>query len=626
MNFINLYPRPKFSILRLILLFLIIKVIVFSSSLSFALTVDQIQNANIQNDLNQQRIIRKQRDLEKQKNIIEIEKVRQNRIFENDLDENLIYNDKKDCINLSEIKILGSTKYSEKFFRVNLLDIYQKRCLTKSDLKNIRKLIENFYIKKGYTTTRVYFDPKTLASKILTLVVIEGRIEKLQINNNSKLDKWLPYRNKTKLFFAFPFKSKGIFNLRDFEQGIDQINRLQSYNAKINIKPGLKKGYSQIILDNNLNNPMDISFSYNNLGQKSSGKHKRSLALNLDSLIGLYDNLYINYNEDNEPSRLKKFSKASYFSFSIPFGYWTLSGGYSSSDYLTTIEDPVLSYKVSGSNISKSLSLDRILYRNQIYKVKFGSKFSTKDISSFIEDVKNNAGTNKFSTIDIFFENIIYSKYGTLSIKPLFSKGLDILNATSDKKDILSNEAHAQYKLARISAYFNTSLDRFNLNLPWQYIINFDGQISEDSLFGIERFSIGGPYSIRGFEEISISGDSGYFFNNDLKIPLRQIISPKLAESKFFNYKIANFNINNLISKINITLFYDYGYVRSKKIINSTGEGYMSGAGIKFSYINKNIRSNLTFARGLNSPKFIQNIYDQAKDKEVIYYDLTLQF
>src|SRR5690606_13476701 len=42
-------------------------------------------------------------------------------------------------------------------------------------------------------------------------------------------------------------------------------------------------------------------------------------------------------------------------------------------------------------------------------------------------------------------------------------------------------------------------------------------QRSEDVLFSPQRFSLGGLYSVRGFKEQSVSGDSGYYLRNQLR-------------------------------------------------------------------------------------------------------------
>ena len=87
-----------------------------------------------------------------------------------------------------------------------------------------------------------------------------------------------------------------------------------------------------------------------------------------------------------------------------------------------------------------------------------------------------------------------------------------------------------------------------------------------------------------------------------------------------------NLSAVNFFSKTYLTVFYDYGYVRNKNIISEAGEGYMSGAGAKLNYSGKYIDWDLTFSKGLHSPKFIQNIYDQQKDEELVYFNVSAKF
>jgi hemolysin activation/secretion protein len=50
----------------------------------------------------------------------------------------------------------------------------------------------------------------------------------------------------------------------------------------------------------------------------------------------------------------------------------------------------------------------------------------------------------------------------------------------------------------------------------FRYSLNAYSQFAKDSLFGSERMSIGGPYSVRGFNKEGLSGNSGYYARNEL--------------------------------------------------------------------------------------------------------------
>jgi hemolysin activation/secretion protein len=201
---------------------------------------------------------------------------------------------------------------------------------------------------------------------------------------------------------------------------------------------------------------------------------------------------------------------------------------------------------------------------------------------------------------------------------------LDAFSAKSDLSYIRTTQAHNQYQAAKLYGYYNTNFNIPKTTLPLNYMLTFDSQFSEDALQGTQKFSLGGQYSIRGFENNAISGDNGYAIKNDLKINTIHLFSKNITNSKLFNFgRSKKLSISNLLSKSYLSVFYDYGYVRDKLILGQTNEGTMSGVGTKLSYFGQYLNWNLTFSKGLHSPKFIQNIYDQTQDNETIYFDVT---
>ena len=52
-----------------------------------------------------------------------------------------------------------------------------------------------------------------------------------------------------------------------------------------------------------------------------------------------------------------------------------------------------------------------------------------------------------------------------------------------------------------------------------RYKLNFHGQYSDDQLFNVNQLSIGGAYSIRGYQDDGLSGNSGFYLRNELSYP-----------------------------------------------------------------------------------------------------------
>lgn len=359
----------KSSQLALRAVFITVTVLALFPQNSFALT-DQ-ERAQQQDIQAKQRIESERRDLIRQKEAEEIRNIGKAKEKAAQVKESQEVADDKTCRIIKEFKILGNSEiYSwtlnRKFIKP-LQNLASKRenpsCFTKADLGKLHNQISNYYIKQGYVLARVYFDGSEVNKGIVKIIIEEGKLEKLEIHDNSKLNNALPFRRSTEKFFAFPSlwqKSSPLFkgevvafaseasklrdeggeviNLRDVEQGIEQMNRLGSNSAKMAMNPGSKAGYSSIVIENQIGHQANISFSTDNSGQRNTGRIKRKAALNYDNFFGINDNLYLNYSEssgtplfgsskgfnneigtnDNSNTR---FSKSFYSSISVPFGY-----------------------------------------------------------------------------------------------------------------------------------------------------------------------------------------------------------------------------------------------------------------------------------------------------------------
>ena len=108
---------------------------------------------------------------------------------------------------------------------------YLNKCLYLSDINEISNEITGLYINQGYITAKAYIPEQNLNSGILKVTVVEGKLEKINFKSPN-------IRGEVQT--AFPDLENSELNLRDVEQGLDQINRLKTNNAKVEILPGNK--------------------------------------------------------------------------------------------------------------------------------------------------------------------------------------------------------------------------------------------------------------------------------------------------------------------------------------------------------------------------------------------------
>lgn len=68
-----------------------------------------------------------------------------------------------------------------------------------------------------------------------------------------------------------PFKEGDILNVRDIEQGLENIQRTPWVDVKINIIPGVNNGTSEVEIKPQRTKRWNLRTTYNNFGDKSTG-------------------------------------------------------------------------------------------------------------------------------------------------------------------------------------------------------------------------------------------------------------------------------------------------------------------------------------------------------------------
>ncbi|MFT6106525.1 MAG: hemolysin activation/secretion protein [Rickettsiales bacterium] len=585
---------------QLLIAFLILSLTSFDSE---ALDDPFLQDIQIR-----QQLIQQQQDIERTRKSQEIKRVREkSQDVKIDLKQKDFFDDGF-CAKIDQFVILGNNALKiDKF-----ADPQIGRCLTKTDLKNIKDSIENYYIEKGYFLARVYFDTKRMGLGIVEIVIEEGILSDLKIEDNSIINKKFSWRRKLQKFFAFGFYKNKTVNLRDIEQGLDQINRLSSNYAQMELEPANQDGYSDITIKNQIGFLTKPSIEINNSGNENTGRIKHNFILNQDNLLGINDNIYFSHSKTDYDGVNKRYSKSNYLSFSAPFSYYTFGGSYSDSDYLITTPG-ILSNQVSaGSSKSISYYVSKVLIRDQKYKISAKAQMSNASNKSFSDGVFLKISSRELAVAKLSFDNVFYTKTGSIFLQPKYNRGTRMMGSDADEVGLTKNAEKLQFQSYGIYGSMNNKFPLPKTSFNFSHNISFDAQYSKDRLFASEQIAIGGRYNVRGFEESSISGDNGYYIKNDLTANLLQ----------FMPQKINNPAARKLAQRLSASIFYDYGYVRNKIINDQRDEGYMSGTGVKLSYSGQFLTAGLTYSKGLHSPQFLRNIDKITKDGESIYFDV----
>jgi hemolysin activation/secretion protein len=541
---------------------------------------------------------------EKEQEAIKKERDRKKKLQEN-IKQNISPSSKKasSCFTIKEIKLSNASSISKKY-KNKLTKTFIGECFDGKTLSKLVEVISAYYNDRGFVTARIVVPKQNIKNGILQLNILEGRVDKVIVGKNSLTD-------KMQQFTAFGNIEGDVLNIEDINQGLYQINRLQSNNATLKIEPSDDEGGANVIIVNDKKFPARATIVYDNLGNDFTGIRRTTFSGSLDNLLFLNDNINLSYstnlNDDSKFKDIKSFSS----SFSIPFGRNIFYYDYSRSEFKGTSSGIERLSKFTGYSDRNNIAVDRLLLNKGNLRISGNAAITTKKSASYFDGSKLENSERKLTIGSLGFAVSNYFKNGVnLYLKPSYLKGLKLLNTKKDEKGLARDAAKAQFEAFKIYASISKNFIIPAIKVPILLSTEIDSQIARDTLFGSEQFSVGGYYSVQGFRENYITADSGYYLRNKANVNLGSLILPFLNKEKTHNYL-------SYLNKFKLEPFYDYGYVKTH-YDNSSGR--LSGAGLKTLFESKYFNASLTYSWAINKSQLIAS---PKKENKMVYFEIN---
>lgn len=500
--------------------------------------------------------------------------------------------DSLQCVSVKTIEVTGVTLLSARTIE-GLTQKYSGRCLTLGDINSLLKLITNAYIDRGFVTSRAYLPEQDASNGVLKIQVIEGKIEDIRLNDGKGM-------KQNELRTAFIGLKGGPLNLRDLEQGLDQLNRLQSNNATMKLVPGSEPGLSVVAISNDPAKRWRASVGWDDSGQESTGKNQYLLQFDKDNFIGLSDMLSVSYSatplpweDDDHPKDSQSLSAY----WSLPVGYWTLSLSASKFNYSTPLFGTTDVFKSEGDTRWQSVSVERVVHRDAESKTSLGVSVEHRQVESRVAGAKLHASSYEATDVGLKATHARRLFGGSLSFGVEYHQGADFLGSSEALDGEGVPEPHYEKWEGSLSYYRPFIL--CERDLMWSSILR--AQYSPDTLYNAERISIGSRYTVRGFAEDSLSGDTGGYVRNELswRVPLPQEVIPKVQALEAF-------------------AGYDYGLIR-KDEDDPFERGDVQGIALGLRTVG-DLQVSITCAKPLSAPSFLE------KEDFEIYSAVTVSF
>lgn len=387
------------------------------------------------------------------------------------------------------------------------------RCLGAQGVLAVLARMQQALLKQGWVTTRVVAAPQDLSGGVLNVSVVEGYVSAIRFAPEQG--------QRATLFNTMPVKTGELLNLRDVEQGLENYKRVPTVSADFSIEPGQEPGQSELVIRHSQAFPFRVQASVDDSGSTTTGQYQGSLTLSYDNWWTLSDLFYITFQSElGGQDAGPRGNSGRTVHYSVPWGYHLLSLNSSYSRYHQTVAGAFQNYVYRGNSEQHEVRWSYLMQRDQFGKTTGAIRAFQRRSNNFIDDTEVLTQRRAVSGIDV-------------SLSRRRSVGQAQWEATLTRREGIKQWGSLPAPEEAFGE--GTSLMRLwlldaNVSLPfsvgqqtWRYQGSLRQQWHRTPLTPQDRFSIGGRYTVRGFDGATVlSAESGVLFRNELSTALGQ--------------------------------------------------------------------------------------------------------
>ncbi len=390
------------------------------------------------------------------------------------------------------------------------------RCLGAEGINVVLARVQKSIVERGYITTRVLAGPQDLSTGTLTLTLVPGRISDIRSDGEGG--------TATRGFHnAIPSSPGDLLELRDIEQGLENLKRLPTVDADIQIAPSTasdaRPGDSDLVVKYRQKFPLRATLSLDDTGTAATGKTQVGATVAWDGPLGLNDLAYLSINHDafNHDDRGTGGQTVHY---SIPFGYTLLGVTASRSRYHQTVHGYDVDHIYAGTSSNAEVRLSHLVYRDQHRKTTIALRGFRRASTHVINDTENESQRSIVGGWETSLNHREFIGDATLDGTLAYRHGTGAFGAIAASEELF-DEGTSRLKLYTADVSLNAPFQLAGRKL--RYTALWRAQWNRTPLVPQDRFAIGGRFTVRGFDgETSLLGDRGNLLRSDLGIALGQ--------------------------------------------------------------------------------------------------------
>lgn len=417
-------------------------------------------------------------------------------------------------IYVRKFQLTGNTVFSAEELR-KVTAPFENRPITTQELQEVRHRLTLYYVNRGYINSGAIIPDQPVKEGIIRIHLIEGELTEIDLTGND----WLrsSYINKRiRLGADLPLN---VNTLQERLQLLQQNALIERINAELG--PSLQPGQSRLRVHVEEARPYQTGLTFSNKRSPSVGALSAEIWAAHYNVTGFGDTLWASYNLTEGVEDVAAF-------YAVPLSARdTLLRLYVDRSDAEVIEEPFDDLDIESQTETYGIALSHPVYRTPYQTFSMTLSFERRRSETFLQGERFSFspgvrdGKSDVSVLRVSQEWVRRSLEQVIAARSTFNIGLDIFGATIND-DLPDGQFFAwlgQFQWVRRLGFWNSEV-----------LFRSDLQLAADPLLPLEKFSVGGMFSVRGYRENQLVRDNGWVSSLEFRVPVFRLPIPWLSE------------------------------------------------------------------------------------------------
>lgn len=388
---------------------------------------------------------------------------------------------------------------------------YLGRMLTAADIEELRQRLTRLYIERGYVNSGALLGRDTPAGDTLAFDIVEGHLRSIRLRGLERLDERYIVNRLIKDEDA-PLNAD---ELRERFQLLLEDPLFARMNARLS--PGDRPGEAILDLDVVRARPYQLTAFANNYRPPSIGSGAAGIGGWVRNLSGFGDQLDGHYQDGTDKQNSARYGLA----WRIPLNQ---RGTQFSMQYdhgeSSVVEEPMRALGIKSVIDSREAGFSQVLAESLRHKFTLGLTQSERKNSttllgmpfSFTPGEPN--GVTKVSAWRFWQEYVYRDERQAVALRSTFTQARNNLQSVAGLPPGTPEVDHRYGVWLGQAQYVRQVMDN-----GAQIIVRGTMQETDRTLASLDRMSIGGVYTVRGYRENQLIRDTGHIVNVEFSYP-----------------------------------------------------------------------------------------------------------